>query len=140
MAGGGSMPPAEMMGWYLKSFGTEFLQGFGMTETNPNVSVGKMMQKWKHKAWTDQEKFVNCAKVLANRMALFQCRVSARALGADVGMENRGPRQLQHRAGAGCELASEVALRCKSGWRGSRRVAPPRPYYHSELFQESSRH
>merc|ERR1719507_930045 len=32
---GGSAPPPEMMKWYLDNLGVEFLQGWGMTETNP---------------------------------------------------------------------------------------------------------
>eukprot|EP00658_Telonema_sp_P-2_P004450 TRINITY_DN11660_c0_g2_i6.p2 TRINITY_DN11660_c0_g2~~TRINITY_DN11660_c0_g2_i6.p2 ORF type:complete len:354 (+),score=73.20 TRINITY_DN11660_c0_g2_i6:922-1983(+) len=59
---GGSVPPAEMMGWYQNKFGTAFLQGFGMTETNPNVTIGKMRQKWKHRAWSKEDQFQNCAK------------------------------------------------------------------------------
>ena len=65
LSGGGSMPPAELMAWYLKEYGTQFLQGFGMTETNPNVTIGKMIQKYKHRDWSQEQKFANCARVFA---------------------------------------------------------------------------
>ena len=30
---GGTAPPPEMMRWYLDTYGVEFMQGWGMTET-----------------------------------------------------------------------------------------------------------
>jgi len=42
---GGSAPPAEMMRWYLDKLGIEFIQGWGMTETNPLGALGVRVAK-----------------------------------------------------------------------------------------------
>ena len=62
LACGGSAPAAEMMQWYLKSYGVTFLQAWGMTETNPIATVARPVQKAKDLSKTDDERFENIVK------------------------------------------------------------------------------
>eukprot|EP00451_Oxyrrhis_marina_P011262 CAMPEP_0204319856 /NCGR_PEP_ID=MMETSP0469-20131031/7327_1 /ASSEMBLY_ACC=CAM_ASM_000384 /TAXON_ID=2969 /ORGANISM="Oxyrrhis marina" /LENGTH=565 /DNA_ID=CAMNT_0051301075 /DNA_START=52 /DNA_END=1749 /DNA_ORIENTATION=+ len=59
---GGSAPPKEMMQWYLDTMGVEFIQGWGMTETNPLGSIGRTLIKHKDMAKTPQERFEGVCK------------------------------------------------------------------------------
>lgn len=59
---GGSSPPAEMMKWFGDNIGVEFLQGWGMTETNPLGSVGRTIAKYKDLTATDDARFKNVTK------------------------------------------------------------------------------
>lgn len=59
---GGSAPPAEMMQWYGEKLGVEFLQGWGMTETNPLGSFGRRIAKHKDLSKSDSELFANIKK------------------------------------------------------------------------------
>lgn len=44
---GGSSPPAEMMKWFSDHLGVDFVQGWGMTETNPLGTLGRKIAKYK---------------------------------------------------------------------------------------------
>lgn len=59
---GGSAPPQEMMQWYLDTLGVEFLQGWGMTETNPLGSLGRVVATHADLAKTPEQRFQNCLK------------------------------------------------------------------------------
>lgn len=59
---GGSSPPPEMMKWYLDKLGVEFLQGWGMTETNPLGSIGRRVAKYKDLSKTPDALFSNITK------------------------------------------------------------------------------
>mmetsp|Transcript_7108 Transcript_7108/g.11486 ORF Transcript_7108/g.11486 Transcript_7108/m.11486 type:complete len:566 (+) Transcript_7108:72-1769(+) len=59
---GGSAPPAEMIVWYLKNLGVEFIQGWGMTETNPLGSLGRRVAKFSDLSKSDEELNANMAK------------------------------------------------------------------------------
>lgn len=59
---GGSAPPAEMMVWFLKHLGVEFIQGWGMTETNPLGSLGRRVAKFKDLSKSDEEVNKNIMK------------------------------------------------------------------------------
>lgn len=56
---GGSAPSPAMMAWYLQHFGTKFMQAWGMTETNPNATLSKFVQKRKHRQLTTEQQFEN---------------------------------------------------------------------------------
>lgn len=59
---GGSPPAPDMMRWFKDNVNIEFIQGWGMTETSPLVTLGKYVSKTKHLTWTEEEKFENIAK------------------------------------------------------------------------------
>lgn len=59
---GGSAPPAEMMVWFLKNLGVEFIQGWGMTETNPLGSLGRKVAKFNDLSKSDDELNKNMMK------------------------------------------------------------------------------
>eukprot|EP00040_Diaphanoeca_grandis_P044553 m.12720 g.12720 ORF g.12720 m.12720 type:complete len:561 (+) comp9418_c0_seq1:34-1716(+) len=59
---GGSPPAPEMMKWFKDELDVEFIQGWGMTETSPLVTLGKFVSKTKHLNWTDDQKFENVKK------------------------------------------------------------------------------
>jgi len=59
---GGSAPPPELMAWYLDRLGVEFLQGWGMTETNPLGSLGRRIAKHKDLSSSPEVLFKNIAK------------------------------------------------------------------------------
>uniref|UniRef100_A0A7S1W5N2 AMP-dependent synthetase/ligase domain-containing protein n=1 Tax=Alexandrium catenella TaxID=2925 RepID=A0A7S1W5N2_ALECA len=59
---GGSSPPPEMMAWFLDKLNVEFLQGWGMTETNPLGSLGRRMAKYKDISRSPDELFQNITK------------------------------------------------------------------------------
>lgn len=59
---GGSSPPAEMMIWFLKNLGVEFIQGWGMTETNPLGSIGRKVAKFSDLSKSEEDLNKNMAK------------------------------------------------------------------------------
>eukprot|EP00932_Pfiesteria_piscicida_P007184 SRR837773.17180.p1 GENE.SRR837773.17180~~SRR837773.17180.p1 ORF type:complete len:350 (+),score=99.78 SRR837773.17180:137-1051(+) len=59
---GGSAPPAAMMKWYLDNLNVEFLQGWGMTETNPLGSLGKRVVKHSDLSRSADDLFNNITK------------------------------------------------------------------------------
>jgi len=59
---GGSAPPEEMMAWYMDNLKVEFLQGWGMTETNPLCSLGRYVAKHKDLAKSPDELLRNISK------------------------------------------------------------------------------
>lgn len=59
---GGSAPPPELMRWYSDAVGIQFVQGWGMTETNPLGSLGKPVAKAKDLNKTVEERFSNITK------------------------------------------------------------------------------
>jgi len=59
---GGSAPPVEMMLWYYENLSVDFIQGWGMTETNPLGSVGKRCIKLKDRHKTMSELNGNISK------------------------------------------------------------------------------
>jgi len=59
---GGSSPPVEMMLWFYKHLGVEFIQGWGMTETNPLGSLGRRVAKLKDVALSDEDRNKNISK------------------------------------------------------------------------------
>uniref|UniRef100_A0A7S4SIR3 AMP-dependent synthetase/ligase domain-containing protein n=1 Tax=Alexandrium monilatum TaxID=311494 RepID=A0A7S4SIR3_9DINO len=59
---GGSAPPEEMMAWYRDNLKVEFLQGWGMTETNPLGSLGRYVAKHKDLVKSPDELFKNISK------------------------------------------------------------------------------
>mmetsp|Transcript_98202 Transcript_98202/g.194515 ORF Transcript_98202/g.194515 Transcript_98202/m.194515 type:complete len:565 (+) Transcript_98202:64-1758(+) len=59
---GGSSPPAEMMNWFFDSLGVEFVQGWGMTETNPLGTLGRKWAKYKDLSRSPDDLNRNMAK------------------------------------------------------------------------------
>lgn len=59
---GGSAPPTAMLQWYWEKLGVQFLQGWGMTETNPLGSIGRRVAKFKDLSRSDEELFKNTTK------------------------------------------------------------------------------
>jgi len=51
-----------MMRWYLDAYNVEFIQGWGMTETNPLATLGKLVSKSKHATMTKDQQFENVVK------------------------------------------------------------------------------
>ncbi|CAE8668642.1 unnamed protein product, partial [Polarella glacialis] len=72
---GGSAPPSTMIGWYQDQLGVEFLQGWGMTETNPLGSAGRRVAKYKDLSASSDALFSNMTKAgLPN--ALVEVRIA----------------------------------------------------------------
>eukprot|EP00439_Symbiodinium_sp_Y106_P074892 s1334_g14.t1 len=59
---GGSAPAPEMMRWYLDQLGVEFIQVWGMTETNPLGSMSVRLGKFSDLAKSVDETFKNVLK------------------------------------------------------------------------------
>eukprot|EP00747_Dinoflagellata_sp_TGD_P171893 gnl/TRDRNA2_/TRDRNA2_207031_c0_seq1.p1 gnl/TRDRNA2_/TRDRNA2_207031_c0~~gnl/TRDRNA2_/TRDRNA2_207031_c0_seq1.p1 ORF type:complete len:572 (-),score=80.88 gnl/TRDRNA2_/TRDRNA2_207031_c0_seq1:74-1789(-) len=59
---GGSAPPPEMMAWYFENLGVEFIQGWGMTETNPLGCIARRSMKHKDLAASPGDLFKNITK------------------------------------------------------------------------------
>lgn len=59
---GGSAPPPSLMRWYWDNYGVEMIQGWGMTETNPLVTLSKRVAKRSQIDLSIDEQFDNCAK------------------------------------------------------------------------------
>merc|ERR1712130_108861 len=62
LACGGSSPPVEMMKWYWDTHNVEFIQAWGMTETNPMGTIARQCAKYEHLSFSLEEKFNNVAK------------------------------------------------------------------------------
>lgn len=56
---GGSAPSYIVMEWYRHNFGVEFMQGWGMTETNPLGTNAKYISTYKDLAKTTDERHAN---------------------------------------------------------------------------------
>merc|ERR1719401_507577 len=59
---GGSAPAPEMMKWFGDNLGVDFLQGWGMTETNPLGSLGRKVAKFADLTKTPEQLFGNMTK------------------------------------------------------------------------------
>ncbi|CAJ1398626.1 unnamed protein product [Effrenium voratum] len=59
---GGSAPQPELMRWFLEQLGVEFLQGWGMTETNPMGSIAQRVVKYSDVGKSVEESFKNVTK------------------------------------------------------------------------------
>ncbi|CAK9086355.1 Long-chain-fatty-acid--CoA ligase (Long-chain fatty acyl-CoA synthetase) (LC-FACS) [Durusdinium trenchii] len=59
---GGSAPQPELMRWFLQQLNVEFLQGWGMTETNPMGSIGQRVAKYADLSKSEEETFKNVTK------------------------------------------------------------------------------
>jgi len=59
---GGSSPPATLMRWYLDELGVEFVQVWGMTETNPIGSAARRIGKVQDLEKSIDESFANVRK------------------------------------------------------------------------------
>lgn len=56
---GGSAPSYTVMEWYRQNFGLEFMQGWGMTETNPLGTNAKYISTYRDLAKTTDERHAN---------------------------------------------------------------------------------
>lgn len=54
---GGSALSKSLSSYFMKNFGVECHHGYGMTETNPFVSISNRSQKRKHLDWSDEKRF-----------------------------------------------------------------------------------
>lgn len=59
---GGSAPPPSLIKWYWETLGTEMVQGWGMTETNPLATISRRVAKRSHEKLSDAARFANNAK------------------------------------------------------------------------------
>mmetsp|Transcript_36257 Transcript_36257/g.93490 ORF Transcript_36257/g.93490 Transcript_36257/m.93490 type:complete len:572 (+) Transcript_36257:53-1768(+) len=59
---GGSAPPSALMAWYGEALGVDFLQGWGMTETNPLGCLAKKVAKFKDLGKSNEALFGNIVK------------------------------------------------------------------------------
>lgn len=59
---GGSAPPVEMMVWYNDNLGVDFIQGWGMTETNPLGSLARKVAKLKDVSRSQEDLNQNIGK------------------------------------------------------------------------------
>ena len=59
---GGSAPPPSLIRWYADTLGVEMIQGWGMTETSPLVTLSRRVMKRSQRALTDDQQFENVAK------------------------------------------------------------------------------
>jgi fatty-acyl-CoA synthase len=62
MTCGGSAPPVSLIEWYARKYGVEMVQGWGMTETNPLVSVSRRIAKRSQRNSLPEEQIANQAK------------------------------------------------------------------------------
>lgn len=59
---GGSAPPKSLLRWYWNELGVEMIQGWGMTETSPIVTISRKVAKRAHLQLTEDGQFENIAK------------------------------------------------------------------------------
>ncbi len=59
---GGSAPPVSLIRWYWDTLGVEMIQGWGMTETNPLVTVSRRVAKRGQRRALAEEHLANQAK------------------------------------------------------------------------------
>ncbi|HEU4430608.1 MAG TPA: long-chain fatty acid--CoA ligase [Myxococcota bacterium] len=62
MTCGGSAPPISLIEWYAKKYGVEMIQGWGMTETNPLVTLSRRIAKRSQRKSLPEEQMSNQAK------------------------------------------------------------------------------
>ncbi len=62
MTCGGSAPPVSLIEWYWKNHQVEMIQGWGMTETNPLVTLSRSVAKRAHLKALPEERIANQAK------------------------------------------------------------------------------
>jgi fatty-acyl-CoA synthase len=62
MTCGGSAPPISLIDWYWNEHGVELIQGWGMTETNPLVTLSRRGVKRSQRDASDEELCANQAK------------------------------------------------------------------------------
>jgi len=62
MTCGGSAPPVSLIEWYAKKYGVEMIQGWGMTETNPLVTLSRRIAKRSQRKSLPEEQTANQAK------------------------------------------------------------------------------
>jgi len=60
---GGASLPAELMMWYDRNLGVEFIQQWGMTETSPFGTFARQVAKLKHTLQTKEEQLQNVVPV-----------------------------------------------------------------------------
>jgi len=59
---GGSAPPPSLIRWYWDTLGVEMVQGWGMTETSPLVTLSRRVAKRAQLAVSEDQRFANVAK------------------------------------------------------------------------------
>ena len=59
---GGSAPPPSLIRWYADTLDVEMIQGWGMTETSPLVTLSRRVMKKSQLALSDDAQFENVAK------------------------------------------------------------------------------
>jgi fatty-acyl-CoA synthase len=59
---GGSAPPPSLIRWYWDTLGVEMIQGWGMTETSPLVTLSRRCSKRSQRELSEDERFANVAK------------------------------------------------------------------------------
>jgi fatty-acyl-CoA synthase len=59
---GGSAPPPSLIRWYWDVLGVEMIQGWGMTETSPLVTLSRRVAKRSQLTIDEDAQFVNVAK------------------------------------------------------------------------------
>ena len=59
---GGSAPPPSLIRWYWDVLGVEMIQGWGMTETSPLVTLSRRVAKRSQLSLDDDARFENVAK------------------------------------------------------------------------------
>ncbi|MFW6094384.1 MAG: long-chain fatty acid--CoA ligase [Pseudomonadota bacterium] len=59
---GGSAPPASLIRWYWDALGVEMIQGWGMTETSPLVTLSRRVMKRSQLELPEDRQFENMAK------------------------------------------------------------------------------
>lgn len=59
---GGSAPPTDLMSWYFNELKVDFLQGWGMTETNPSGTFAKRVAFYSDLHKPLEEQFTNVTK------------------------------------------------------------------------------
>lgn len=59
---GGSAPAPECMEWYAKNLGLEFMQGWGMTETNPLGTNARYINTHRDRSKTQLEQYQNLSR------------------------------------------------------------------------------
>ena len=59
---GGSAPPPSLIRWYWDTLGVEMIQGWGMTETSPLVTLSRRVMKRSQSDLSEDRRFANVAK------------------------------------------------------------------------------
>ena len=72
---GGSAPPAELIEWYLKEWGIELIQAWGMTETNPIGTMARRVATRKDLENTNSDELTKNQQVCGLAMPLVELKV-----------------------------------------------------------------